>query len=857
MGIETISRSLKERFKAPLGDYYKRRIIFWQDPEGEFAEEFDALELEDVKVLKLTGTNNFYAKKLLLEDDTKSDYLVYNPIAYEHVSDNWLCDIELYSEEFRADMVSMRMSDIGVEDNQGLRKTMRTYSKFFDNKERVEKLKRLGTEYNRPSDLMVDIMAVLAGTSDNTPSGVIKALLMSGMNKDDNFALQNICKFGNEADLKNMITSYTGYEEDEFDLKNLSAHILLTAFAATATDELLKGIEQYISDSHRNMCYHIIDDWLHSDDDDALYYIARDVEERCNLDAKFDKIGVSELLNVECFPCINEAILRKFMTEISHNVIKVDDIMMAAEKRRTMKWYKRVSYYYEGLLQVAKMQKFKHDNAMGIHAGTYQELWNKYIEDYYLMDSYYRHFHTAFGKSMKNTATVLADMFKNVADYVEKLYKNWYLTELSSNWTSLITEALESKAELAVDRQRDFYSNYVKKSMENGRTYVIVSDALRYEVGMQLKEELLATTRGKAEITAMQSILPSVTKLGMAALLPHEELSLESDMNPRCDGLICNDTAKREKILKAHNEGNVAITYKNFIALKKDEKRNLVGGAKVAYIYHNTIDAMGDKLETEDQVFEACEDAINEIKNLVRVITNELSGANILITADHGFLYNNKPLEEFDKADSGLLDGELCEVGRRYVIAEPSATAQHVMRIPLANVMNTDKVMFAFKDNIRLKKQGGGVNYVHGGVSLQEMVVPVITFKNLRESSKQFVETSKAGIKLISQTRKISNTLFNLDFYQDEAVGGKVVSATYDVFVTDEVGNIISNNQPVIADKTEPNKEDRVMRLKFNLKNMDYDKTKTYYLTISERESGVVEKIEFEINIAFTDDFGF
>lgn len=44
----------------------------------------------------------------------------------------------------------------------------------------------------------------------------------------------------------------------------------------------------------------------------------------------------------------------------------------------------------------------------------------------------------------------------------------------------------------------------------------------------------------------------------------------------------------------------------------------------------------------------ACDKAISELKNLVRIIVNEFGGTNILITADHGFLYTYSPLKEED-----------------------------------------------------------------------------------------------------------------------------------------------------------------------------------------------------------------
>ncbi len=142
-----IEQTLKDRFAAPLADNYKRRIIFWHDPDGEFAGLVDELRIDGVKLLKLTGNNNFAAKKLLSEDDTDSNYLVYDPLSYPDVREDWLLDIELYSEEFRADLLSIRMQELNMPNTAQLRKTMKAYTKFFENKERVARLTALQSTY--------------------------------------------------------------------------------------------------------------------------------------------------------------------------------------------------------------------------------------------------------------------------------------------------------------------------------------------------------------------------------------------------------------------------------------------------------------------------------------------------------------------------------------------------------------------------------------------------------------------------------------------------------------------------------------------------------------------------------------
>jgi len=93
---ETIKLRLAERFAAPLSEFHKRRIVFWHDEDGEFADGVDELNLPGVSIVKLTGSNNFAVKKLLSADDLTGDYLVYDPLSYaKDQHDDWLLDIKL------------------------------------------------------------------------------------------------------------------------------------------------------------------------------------------------------------------------------------------------------------------------------------------------------------------------------------------------------------------------------------------------------------------------------------------------------------------------------------------------------------------------------------------------------------------------------------------------------------------------------------------------------------------------------------------------------------------------------------------------------------------------------------------
>ncbi|MCL0911459.1 PglZ domain-containing protein [Escherichia coli] len=76
-------------------------------------------------------------------------------------------------------------------------------------------------------------------------------------------------------------------------------------------------------------------------------------------------------------------------------------------------------------------------------------------------------------------------------------------------------------------RQQNFFNEVVKPQFQNPqikRVFVIISDALRYEVAEELGNQINTEKRFTAELRSQLGVLPSYTQLGMAALLPHEQL---------------------------------------------------------------------------------------------------------------------------------------------------------------------------------------------------------------------------------------------------------------------------------------------------------------------------------------------
>lgn len=863
MDADKVIQDLNRRFAAPLPEFYQRRIIFWYDEDQEFADKLDEIVLENAKTVILTGSNAFAVKKLLNHDDLTSNYLVYSSVSYNRQDDNWLLDIELYSEEFRADLISIWMDEMDIPSTPAMRKQVKHYRKYFNAKDRRARIVAQNKIPSTPAQLHMAVMAAICGLKNPQPNQIIRSVFRAGLDVQNNATYREFINYGSEDAFWAMVRQGCGFYEEEHDLGRLAIHLLLTASTRTLRPEYLAGLDIFISMPHQAYCYDFISEWLHGEDREQLYDVARYVEDEAHLNQRFAKLAVDDLVNTECFPCINEVILTKLMTEISNHIIDVDTISATVEKRRTCAWYEPFENFYDGLLQVANMQRFFKEHSAGFHTADAKGIWKEYTENYYQMDTYYRLFHLSFQKSLETSNILLDDLFKHVADKVEGLYSHWFLGGLGNNWSDVCADELEQYGKvLEIAKQEDFYRSRIKNS--DTRVFVIISDALRYEVAASLADQLRRETQSKVSLSSMQSIFPSITKFGMAALLPHKELGAEvrNDILTVFADAQSTASTNRDKVLKNENPSSVALQYKNIIGMKRAERSALVKGMDVVYLYHDTID---DASHTSDtSVFPACDKAISELKNLVRIIVNEFGGTRIMITADHGFLYTYSPLTEDDKVDKTSFNGMDVEYGRRYAIMQKGAAPKYLMPVKFLDG-KSEFDGFAPRESIRIKMNGGGLNFVHGGISLQEMVVPVIEYRYLRNDSmeykrnKQKYDTKPVTVSLLSANRKISNMIFSLNFYQKDAVGDNREATTYLVYFTDESGKQISDVQKIIADKTSDNGADRTFRCNFNLKSLKYSNTATYYLVIADEQGlQMPQREQFQIDIAFAvDEFDF
>lgn len=814
-----------------------RKLIFWYDANGEFAEDIDTLELTNAAVYHLTPDNQFATKYFLERQDTTNNYLLYAPFAKPDIRENHLADTIRYSKEFFADRASLLCLDLGI--GERYKPVIQRYISFFNNKVRTNAFYALGLDGYNADTIEIALMSVLCKCNIASFEEVARCVL-SEAQFEENPYLAEFAKYGLDSAFWHQCDTQFGYTDPEPSLEKLVMSLFVTYTQKTVHADLPSAWQPYISFKPGNVMAFIdnlMNSMVYGEEFDKLSDIMYGT---LGAEQVLRGMPVDSLLDCSAFAGVDRIIIEWVIGRLETEDINarlnghsIEEVCIARRKK-----------HFGG---ISSTEYIALENAWHLmHPGLFtpaehvDQLARNYVNKDYLTDRYYRNFYTAYDGLEEN------EPYEKVRQLVENIYTNDYLNKLIPTWAKAYV-ADEGKTRLA--NQFYFYSERIRSRKE--RTVVIISDALRFEVGQELLERLQADEKCEAKMSAMTSMLPSITSYGMAALLPHLSVKMDNDYNVLCDGEQCASLKQREAILQKTQPASCCVQFDDIRALKKEEMREILLGRDVIYVYHNQIDARGDKPASENEVFVACQEAVKEIMALIKRFTTHGNTSHFIVTADHGFLYKRDKLMESDKI-SGISNA-----AKRYAIVNDAVSVDGTISVPMkyycGNETDERFVCVPLGSDL-FKAPGSGLNYVHGGCSPQEMIVPVIEVR----TEKGKVSVTNAQITLASPLYKITNLSTQLEFLQSEAVSDIVKATTYRVFFADQNGSRISNEHMYQADKREEEATKRMFRLKFTFKNQSYDKTKKYYLIVIDDKTGMETfRREVIMDLAFAGDFGF
>lgn len=837
-----MQETLNAHFRAPLKDFYRRRIVVWEDEDGEFADIVADMSLENARILILQWDHMFELRRQIEVDYADENLLLYCPLKFEKPQDNFLLDVFLYSETFRADYWSLLFDELGIANTRAVRAYAKTVAAFFKSRERRTKLHSLRNHYANERELQTGIFCVLCGTKAYGFAEVLKAVLSCGTDAE-NTPLSTIAKFCGDGTIWRACEDEYGYV-GEHDSDALACHLLATAAMNAADEAVFTGLP--FDAAYATKAYGFFVDWMRTDRE-TLAQVCQHIEEKYRVEIMLRRMNREIVMRMGVFPVADRILLADALTAFAEGRSNPEEVETLLQTRRDMPWHAEYAAYYDALRALNDMYRFGMAYRGGFHLTEPKTLWTAYAKELYRMDQSYRAFCVAYDRALSLGIMPLEDFLKAAEEAAERLYNHGFLNEVNSLWTQLIA----AKGIPRVARQQDFYQQYILPA-EN-RIYVVISDGLRYETAQALSDVMTARLPGNTQCGCMMGMLPGITPVGMAALLPHREIKWNEDKKIRCDGMS-TEAGNRENVLRAACSESLTINYADFRQCSKARRGELVKGKKVVYIYHDTIDCVG---ESDGNVAQACETAMDELMQLMRILANELNAANVIITADHGFLYTCSPLEVYEKSEKEMLRGEIVECKRRYAIVHGEGDSRTVT-LPLDELGQPELNAVFPMGCMRFRLQGHNACYVHGGLSLQEMMIPLVRYQNRKAGQKGFQAAEKTEVLLLGENRRISNNVFTLTFYQKKPCIGKVQPRTILARFEDAWGKMISDEHRLVFDRTETENNQRTLRATFRLLGSGYDRNAQYNLVLRDAEENAeLERIPFRIDIVFENDFGF
>lgn len=766
----------KDKITTVLEDLIdKKGIVFWYDNGGQWADVADNLDISGVTCLKLAG-NPFSIKYHVLKGKQPArGFLIYSRDERPADADNWLLDLETEGIIFSADVGSLYAAECGIP-MELKHKVVDPHIEFFkseDNRKQLTKRLNPGMDWQKIIWQMIGITARTEPTYDQILLAMIKELSKENSNIADNLA-----RYGLSETFWNEIKELFGYTGNE-SLKEL----LIVLFK----DDMIRH------DGHKhltNAAHIFMRDWRDSRTYSEVYKTwAKTLESELGVERELEDCTIEQLTEIETFPCVDKLIARHLQQEVLNQTMTSEQMESIVRNREHKVFWAVAEHTIRAMVEARKVVAGVKRAIPGLLINTPEEAFHLYCSELYRLDSDYRHFfrEAKLAESKKLMAPVV--------DMVQKVYSNSYLDELARKWQPLV-DAMSKWRFNNLDSQSNFYQYHVKPFIDkNRKVFVIISDGMRYETMRELQERIEAVNRTETKMRpAMVSTLPSYTQLGMASLLPHRELGYDKEQDEVfADGMSTKGTPARQNILQRYVPKSWAVTAKDFLEVVNP--KSVFKDYDLVYIYSNKIDYVGDKRETEGEVFKATEEEFDRIVKIVELIRNG-NGSNILITSDHGYIYQNETLDESEFSDFKP-EGKIITDTRRFVVGSELKKDSVIKTWKSENVgLKPGKEIQIAKGMNRMLKKGSGSRYVHGGSMLQEIVIPVLHV-NIKKGS----NISQVDVDILNRRSKITTNKQTISFYQTEAVSEKVTPITLRVGFYDDNNNLLSDS-PIMTFST-------------------------------------------------------
>lgn len=742
--------TVNEKVQNALEKYFQlHRLVFWYDDKAEMKSLFESMQFTDIEKLVIDN-NEFGIKYKVLVEHPRKKFLIYQPKPKPDNKDNWLLDLNLSHVEFYTDASSIILQELGL--TQEYKTFIQEHLDFFAVEKRTAELKAILEPDEREAKLSLKMLAVICQCDVEWEKILYTLFAEAFKAKQDKY--KAIEKYGLDSFFWEVVEKKYGYKSKDKTIKDFLLVLVndnMQRSLSNGTAKLNKDAYLFVNRWKENVkARQSFEEW------------SKKLEAELAIENLIQKEDAANLLEADTYPVIDKKIIFALKNHIHQETLSNNIIQEWIIKRRTKFFFSQFSFIYEALSNAAYLLDEIRKSNLSISKPA--EGFEKYAKSFYLIDRLYRKY--IYNSEQAEHQNIL----KELTAKIEKAYENSFLLKLNDNWQTEVDKMQDWKIE-NVKGQKEFYQTWVEPYLKkDNRLFVIISDALRYESATELRERVLQEDRYTALLTPVLGSLPSYTQLGMASLLPHKTLSFndKSDI-VFADGVSTQGTPNRTKILQSFDQRSVAINAEDFLKMNaKTNGREFIKPYNIVYIYSNTIDKIGDDKTSESKVFEATETEFDYLVKIIKQVNN-MNGYNMIVTADHGYLYQHNRLDESDFTNF-TTTGEVYKNSRRFILGKELSINTSVKKWIGKQVGFTDETEVLIAKSInRMRIQGAGSRYVHGGSSLQEIVIPVLEINKARKSDIEQVE-----VDVSSPSYNITSNTFGVSFYQKQPIGDKV-----------------------------------------------------------------------------------
>jgi len=388
------------------------------------------------------------------------------------------------------------------------------------------------------------------------------------------------------------------------------------------------------------------------------------------------------------------------------------------------------------------------------------ELMDLYIgsnhEGWFLIDKNYRLLESKFAEF--DIGSVFDDKLEKFVAKIRDEYSKFL--NVQSECVSLSLSSSKMADTEKILKQKDILKRTVLPILQNKKkcAYFLI-DAFRYEMGEELFESL--ENYEQKNISPAIAAIPTLTPFGMLSLLQYSNEVIDiKGINGKImleinDNKV-NNRSERLKFIEERMPTSIETFKLDDVIKPKKSVRERIKKADMIIVTSQEIDSLcesGDSLLARQVMSQI-------ILNLKRAIYHllEIGIEEFVISADHGYLLGNEIGKEL-KIDSP--NGETYGLHKRVWLGKGGNNPENTVRFKASDFSYRSELDFVFPRGIAVFKTTGSENdYFHGGLSLQEMVIPVISIQ-MKPSSKQ-KKISKEEFVINLAKESITNRIFTI-----------------------------------------------------------------------------------------------